>query len=588
MALGPSRHMRDSHFPKVVFFCQWDLAIFSTHLPSFRRRCSRKARVLQCWWMPPLAVEGIPGAPSQNTPQWVLQIVREIQKEDLCWGLFAVWNTEGMLFDPFFVAILSRLLSSCRRLLEVAEATVACLGVKFPLRRWTPCPKTSSSQGFRPRCGSNSHFRGRGRPPFFSNTWVKQWYTWLMASHNKSMRCTSKNHERLCLHVPLMEKLPSSDGSNTGQFTGSIYHLRESTGASFSMHHEVSWKRAISPGCYDWIMFHPDNLIARREKWAICITFLYSYRVSLYYCKGVMHLTVRPGVWLPMNRGLFLCSIAGLMGEVGTRRCLVFVRFCGLEFSSRGPLICMVTYLKLHSRGIGMTCWALPFCRMVLYGLHCVRESFDLEKQGMQHLAILKRPESVPSVCGKSFNPVLQSQALPAGTVLHGLLADLGVSSPQLVREPRPGLIQRVRGSTLLCLMYQRKNQPRNEQQKACDNLVMTFLQVDGSWCSSSNAFIAVWRLRTRSTVVSHQLRSAEVSFSATAWWLWPKIYCSNIQEVESKWGNPFLFPNIRDSVNRCLWRSLCKSSWEDGPLDMRMPLGPQGRFFAKKCSLDG
>lgn len=129
---------------------------------------------------------------------------------------------------------------------------------------------------------------------------------------------------------------------------------------------------------------------------------------------------------------------------------------------------------------------------MVLYGLHCVRESFDLEKQGMQHLAILKRPESVPSVCGKSFNPVLQSQALPAGTVLHGLLADLGVSSPQLVREPRPGLIQRVRGSTLLCLMYQRKNQPRNEQQKACDNLVMTFLQVDGSWCSSSNAFIAV------------------------------------------------------------------------------------------------
>lgn len=163
MALGPSRHMRDSHFPKVGFFCQLDLAIFSTHLPSFRRRCSRKARVLQCWWMPPLAVEGIPGAPSQKTPQWVLQIVREIQKEDLCWGLFAVWNTEGMLFDPFFVAILSWLLSACRRLLEVAEATVACLGVKFPLRRWTPCPKSTSSQGFRPRCGSNSHFRGRGR-----------------------------------------------------------------------------------------------------------------------------------------------------------------------------------------------------------------------------------------------------------------------------------------------------------------------------------------------------------------------------------------------------------------------------------------
>lgn len=189
-------------------------------------------------------------------------------------------------------------------------------------------------------------FQRQGTTTFFQHTWVKQWYTWLMASHNKSMRCTSKNQ------------------------------------------------------------FHPDNLIARREKWAICITFLYSYRVSLYYCKGVMHLTVRPGVWLPMNRGLFLCSIAGLMGEVGTRRCLVFVRFCGLEFSSRGPLICMVTYLKLHSRGIGMTCWALPFCRMVLYGLHCVRESFDLEKQGMQHLAILKRPESVPSVCG---NPSTQS-----------------------------------------------------------------------------------------------------------------------------------------------------------------------------------
>ena len=28
--------------------------------------------------------------------------------------------------------------------------------------------------------------------------------------------------------------------------------------------------------------------------------------------------------------------------------------------------------------------------------------------------------------------------------------------------------------------MYQRKNEPRNEQQKACDKLVMTFLQVDG------------------------------------------------------------------------------------------------------------
>lgn len=35
---------------------------------------------------------------------------------------------------------------------------------------------------------------------------------------------------------------------------------------------------------------------------------------------------------------------------------------------------------------------------MVLYGLHCVRDSFDLEKQGMQHLAILKRPESVACV----------------------------------------------------------------------------------------------------------------------------------------------------------------------------------------------
>ena len=45
-----------------------------------------------------------------------------------------------------------------------------------------------------------------------------------------------------------------------------------------------------------------------------------------------------------------------------------------------------------------MTCLTLPFCTMVLYGLHCERDSFDLAKQGMQHLAILRRPESVPCV----------------------------------------------------------------------------------------------------------------------------------------------------------------------------------------------
>ena len=127
-----------------------------------------------------------------------------------------------MLFDPFFVAILSWLLSACRRLLEVAEATVFALDVD---------PTAISEAG-------DDHVVLL--PPFFSNTWVMQWYTWLMASHNKSMRCTSKSHERLFLHVPLMEKLPSSDGSNTGQFTGSIYHLRESTGALFSRHPEVS------------------------------------------------------------------------------------------------------------------------------------------------------------------------------------------------------------------------------------------------------------------------------------------------------------------------------------------------------------
>ena len=149
-----------------------------------------------------------------------------------------------MLFDPF--DSYSFLAAEC--LQEIAGSGRGNSGLprcEVSLASLNSLQKGTSCQGFCPRCGSNSHFRGRRRvfllllgsldDHLFSEykkanaSWVKQWYTWLMASHNKSMRCTSKNNERLCLHVPLMDKLPSSDGSDTGQFTRSIYRLREST-----------------------------------------------------------------------------------------------------------------------------------------------------------------------------------------------------------------------------------------------------------------------------------------------------------------------------------------------------------------------